>query len=162
MFPASLFPISRHCGLSLFFFLNAVLKLVFIYFLAVLSPACGILVPWLGIEPMSPAIEVQVLNHQTVREVPCCLSLMKAHQSQSLHPHGYISSHFHHTLISLFAVLFLSISHCTPPPRSFRKGTPSISPRLSGANRLPYSARPSGCFLRLPIFGACRSHLGLP
>lgn len=35
------------------------------------SPAaCGILVPPLGMEPMLPAMEVQILNHWTAREVP--------------------------------------------------------------------------------------------
>ena len=32
--------------------------------------ACGILVPWPGIEPVPPALEVQSLNHWTTREVP--------------------------------------------------------------------------------------------
>ena len=31
--------------------------------------ACGILVPWPGIEPMPPALEAQSLNHLTAREV---------------------------------------------------------------------------------------------
>ena len=31
---------------------------------------CGILVPQPGIEPMSPALKVQKLNHWTTREVP--------------------------------------------------------------------------------------------
>ena len=32
--------------------------------------ACGILVPRLGIEPMSPAVEARSPNHWTTREVP--------------------------------------------------------------------------------------------
>ena len=32
--------------------------------------ACGILVPWPGIEPMSPAVEAWSLNNWTTREVP--------------------------------------------------------------------------------------------
>ena len=32
--------------------------------------ACGILVPWLGIEPAPPALEAWSLNHWTAREVP--------------------------------------------------------------------------------------------
>ena len=32
--------------------------------------ACGILVPWPGIEPTPPAVEVQSLHHWTAREVP--------------------------------------------------------------------------------------------
>ena len=31
---------------------------------------CGILVPWPGIEPVPPAVEVQSLSHWTAREVP--------------------------------------------------------------------------------------------
>ena len=34
------------------------------------SVAYGILVPWPGIEPMPPAVEVQSLNHWTSKEVP--------------------------------------------------------------------------------------------
>ena len=32
--------------------------------------ACGLLVPWSGMEPMSPAVEAQSLNHWTTRETP--------------------------------------------------------------------------------------------
>ena len=32
--------------------------------------ACGILVPWPGIEPVLPAVEGQSLNHWTARQVP--------------------------------------------------------------------------------------------
>ena len=39
------------------------------FFFFWLSAACRILVPWLGIEPMSPAVEAQS-NHWTAREVP--------------------------------------------------------------------------------------------
>ena len=35
--------------------------------------ACGILVPRPGIEPMSPAVEMWILNHRTAREVPFLL-----------------------------------------------------------------------------------------
>ena len=34
------------------------------------SEACGILVPQRGFEPVSPAVQRQVLNHWTTREVP--------------------------------------------------------------------------------------------
>ena len=37
--------------------------------------ACRILVPQSGIEPVPPAIEAQVLNHWTAREVPVMLCL---------------------------------------------------------------------------------------
>jgi hypothetical protein len=33
--------------------------------------ACGILVPWSGIEPMTPVVEAGSLNHWTARKVPC-------------------------------------------------------------------------------------------
>ena len=39
-----------------------------LHFLA--APACGILVPWPGIEPVRPAVEVQILNPWTAREAP--------------------------------------------------------------------------------------------
>ena len=32
--------------------------------------ACGIPVPWSGVEPVLPAVEAQSLNHWTAREVP--------------------------------------------------------------------------------------------
>ena len=41
-------------------------------------PACGILVPRPGIEPMPPALEAQKLNHWTAREVPTISFLFKA------------------------------------------------------------------------------------
>ena len=56
--------------------------LVFVYFLAeskwpfIFCPchmACGILVPWPGIEPESPALEVQSPNHWTTRKVSLIL-----------------------------------------------------------------------------------------
>ena len=44
-----------------------VFKYLFIYWPHLL--ACGILVPQPGIEPVSPAVEKQTLNHWTAREV---------------------------------------------------------------------------------------------
>ena len=38
--------------------------------------ACGILVPWSGIEPVPPAVEMQILNHWITREVPYKIFLM--------------------------------------------------------------------------------------
>ena len=52
---------------SFFFFLSLSLWLPW--------AACGIFVPQPGIEPMSPALEAQSLNHWTAREVPFCTSL---------------------------------------------------------------------------------------
>ena len=34
--------------------------------------ACGILVPWPGMEPTAPAVVAQSLNHWTAREDPVC------------------------------------------------------------------------------------------
>ena len=48
--------------------------LFLLYFFCFVLPcpaACGILVPWAGIEPMSHPVEAQSLNHWTTREVPC-------------------------------------------------------------------------------------------
>ena len=42
--------------------------------------ACRILVPRPGIEPVSPAVEAQSLNHWTTREVPRGRNLSKATQ----------------------------------------------------------------------------------
>ena len=66
-------------------FLNCFhLKLTYIVFLVHLffffslwlpRAACEIFVPQAGIEPMSPALEAQNLNHWTAREVPFCASL---------------------------------------------------------------------------------------
>ena len=40
------------------------------YYLVFIFLACGILVPWPGIEPVAPAVEAQSPNHWTAREVP--------------------------------------------------------------------------------------------
>ena len=49
----------------LFIFLNFILFNFWPY-----HTACGILVSWLRIEPMSPALKVQSVNHWTTRDVP--------------------------------------------------------------------------------------------
>ena len=47
------------------------LILLFIYlFIWLLCTACGIIVPWLGIEPWPSAVKVQSPNHWTTREFP--------------------------------------------------------------------------------------------
>ena len=43
---------------------------LFFFFNWLCHVACGILVPWPGIEPMPPAMEAWNLNHWTIREVP--------------------------------------------------------------------------------------------
>ena len=78
----------------------------------------GSLVPCPRIEPTSAAMEVRVLNHPTVRQVPCCFSVLpkpiRFSLSTSLLPSQPFSSHAH-----LFSALFLSVSPCTPSPSSF-------------------------------------------
>ena len=41
----------------------------------IFTEACGVLVPWSGIEPGSPALEVLSLSHWTTREVPRLLNM---------------------------------------------------------------------------------------
>ena len=53
--------------LYLFIYLKPYIFFIFIFGSAA---ACGTLVPWLGIEPVPPAVEVRSLNHWTAREVP--------------------------------------------------------------------------------------------
>ena len=48
-----------------FLFVNVTLFIYWPY-----SMVCGILVPWLGMEPMPPAGEAQSLNYLTTRKVP--------------------------------------------------------------------------------------------
>ena len=40
------------------------------------SLACGILVPWPGIKPMTPAVEARSLNHWTIRKFPPCICVL--------------------------------------------------------------------------------------
>ena len=52
-----------------------IIKYLFMYlciylFLFFGHTACGILVPWPGIEPVPPVVEVQSLNYWAAREVP--------------------------------------------------------------------------------------------
>ena len=60
---SSLHPHQLHWASSFFFNF-------FFFFLTfwLCSGACGILVPWPGIKPVPPAVEVQSLNHWTTRE----------------------------------------------------------------------------------------------
>ena len=73
--------------------------ILFIYFIFFFWPhhaACGILVPWPGIKPMPPAVEVRSLNHWTTWEVPLMIQF-------------YISG-----------FLFLFFLHSVGPQRSTR------------------------------------------
>lgn len=139
--------------LSLFFIFKCTFKTYFIYFLAVLSPACGTLVPCPRIEPMSPAMERQVLNHLTVREVPCCFQAYESPADSVSPPQCYLPSFSSHAHLSVFSLipfrftLHIITKFISPPPQEptgYR-----IQPCLSG------------CFSRLPMFGACPSQLGL-
>ena len=52
-------------------FFKMVLLIKFIYlFFGITSQTCGILIPQPGIKPVSPTVEMQILNHWTTREVP--------------------------------------------------------------------------------------------
>ena len=46
----------------------------FFFFFLLHLEACGILVPWPGIEPVPPAVEAQSSNHWTTREFPAAPS----------------------------------------------------------------------------------------
>ena len=46
--------------------------------------AYGILIPWPGIEPVTPALEAQNLNHWTIKEVPLLVITIKFQTEQSL------------------------------------------------------------------------------
>ena len=48
-----------------------------LFFFRLLATVRGILVPWPGIKPMAPAVEVWSLNHWTDREIPCALLLLE-------------------------------------------------------------------------------------
>ena len=47
------------------------LKIIIILIYFNIFLACGILVPWPGIEPMPPALAAWSLNHWSTREFPC-------------------------------------------------------------------------------------------
>ena len=58
--------ISRRFQYHPFFFLRSVF---FHLFIGHTTEACEILVPWPGIQPVTPAVEARSLNHWTAREV---------------------------------------------------------------------------------------------
>ena len=53
-----------------FFFLISTFLISFFFFLRLKCEAWGILIPWLGVKPVSPAMEVQNPNNWTSREFP--------------------------------------------------------------------------------------------
>ena len=62
------------CELSLISYLFTYLYVLFLISLATCHETFGILVPWPGIEPTTPALEVQSPNCWTTREVPDLIS----------------------------------------------------------------------------------------
>ena len=74
-------------------------RFFYIYFLSCLV-ACGILVPWSGIKPVSPELGAQSLNHWTTREVfffltmPHCMNtILNKNWSTLIWPaHSFLSS----------------------------------------------------------------------
>ena len=68
--------------------LNPVVSfLIFVFFVCLFVwpwlMACGILVPWPGIEPASAAVEAQTLNHWTARKVPSFFIMFRLQQRLS-------------------------------------------------------------------------------
>ena len=53
--------------------------------------ACRILLPWPGVEPMPPAMEVQSLNYWTTGEVPTSWLLLESHLWLSSSPSGILA-----------------------------------------------------------------------
>ena len=51
-----------------YFFLNTIY--LFIWLHQVFIAACGILVPWPGIEPVAPSVKMQSPNYWTTRKFP--------------------------------------------------------------------------------------------
>ena len=68
------------CGCNSFFFFFQQMT----FFPPLHQAACGILVPWPGIEPESPAAELQSTNHWTVREVPVAVALYRCHSADAI------------------------------------------------------------------------------
>ena len=47
-----------------------IFQFISVFFFWPCCAACGIFIPWPGIEPMPPAVATQSLNHWTARKVP--------------------------------------------------------------------------------------------
>ena len=118
----------------------------------------GTLVPCPRIEPMSPAMEVRVLNHPTVRQAPVVFQSYESPSDSVSPPHCYLPSHFHHTLISLFSALFLSVSPCTPSPSSFHH--PLRNQRATVFSPVPLAAfRGCPCLELFVVSWGCNSKI---
>ena len=78
---------------------------LFIYLFSPLHAACWILVPWPGIEPASPAVEVWSLNHWTARDVSLSHTPLTVHNIElyfniNICVHIYLT-HAHRSLNNL-------------------------------------------------------------
>ena len=87
-----------------------------IFFIFIFWPhckACGILVPWPGIEPTPTALEAWSLNHWTAREVPEeRISLKEKKKKKNPHNHKenkFLIDKFYHIKIQIF--IFSSLVH---------------------------------------------------
>ena len=73
LFEVGWVPRSQQGQLSFFLLDSIYLVLLLLFHLFCISclcgEACGIVVPWPGVEPVPPAVELQSLNHWTTREV---------------------------------------------------------------------------------------------
>ena len=84
-------------------------------------------------------------------------SLTKAHQIQSLHLTATFPA-IHHTLISLFSALFLSVSPCTPSPSSFHH--PLRNQRATVFSPVPLAAfRGCPCLELVVVSWGCHSKI---
>ena len=104
----------------------------------------GTLVPCPRIEPMSPAMEVRVLNHPTVRQAPVVFQSYESPSDSVSPPHCYLPSHFHHTLISLFSAWRLLGAGAVKSPVGDGKG-----PCTSELQNLSRKGEPRGWWIGL-------------
>lgn len=94
------------------------LKFLFIYFMFWPScVACRVLIPWTGIEPMSPVVNVQTPNPWTTREIP---------KGFLLHLEYALTTQAHRTLPDLLPTghSWFFLTYCCSPGAS---ATPAFS-----------------------------------
>ena len=89
--------------------------LFFFLFFWLHSTACGILVPWPGIEPLPPAVEAQSLNHWTTGEVPVCRFFFDDGHSNwyEVIPHCSFDLYFSISDVDHLFMCFLAICKCS-------------------------------------------------
>ena len=140
-FPPSKAPInahSHHVSLTLSLSLSLLGGVSFLFVSWPHGMACGSLVYCLGIELSSLALEVQNLNHWTIREVPCLLSWhpllpLIFHSNQAESWKTWI--HFHTLLFeTLHWLCFAQVQRARAPPQ-----TPGCF--LLQATKLPASSQ---------------------